>query len=163
MNCIEALLFVTSFNDQPSCSQLGGDFSVRAVQSAPKVGVYQRISLSQSRLSFGYKSGSLVLRTAMNTVQSAGANSYMGIDGESYVWQVQLSELSVYQYGVRFSGGLNEDLWVKSQNESWGLRELAWGAAERNQWMSRADVGFSILKSGEWFNAALRISNGEGM
>ena len=163
MSCVEHLLFFTALTSKEPCLQVGGDISLRAEQVGPQVGVHQRISLSQSRLSTAYKVNNVALRTAMNTVQSAGAGSYMGIDGESYVWQIQLSEINVYHNGVRFSGGLNEDLWVKSQNEAWGLRELAWGAAERDGWMSRADVGGSAVRSGAWFDAAVRISNGEGM
>ena len=35
-------------------------------------------------------------RFAMNGVRSSGSGSYIGIDGESLVWQIKLAEMNMF-------------------------------------------------------------------
>ena len=100
-------------------------------------------------------------------VRSSGSGSYIGIDGESLVWQIQLAEMNYVwnakDHQIRFNAGINEDFWVKTNNEIWGLREISWGVAERQLSQSRADTGMSILYNYKMIQAGVRMSSGEGM
>ena len=167
MTCGSDLLFgIITIANQP-CVDLFGVVSTRAFYQTPKQGLYQGIQMSQSRIAMRLTGDQMMGRFAMNGVRSSGSGSYIGIDGESLVWQIQLAEMNYLwqenEHQIRFSGGINEDFWVKTNNEIWSLREISWGVAERQNSQSRADTGMSLLYNYKMIQAGVRMSSGEGM
>ena len=167
MNCGSDLLFgIITMANQP-CVDLFGVVSTRAFYQTPNQGLYQGIQMSQSRIAMRMTGSQMMGRFAMNGVRSSGSGSYIGIDGESLVWQIQLAEMNYLwnanDHQIRFSAGINEDFWVKTNNEIWGLREISWGVAERQLSQSRADTGMSILYNYKMIQAGVRMSSGEGL
>ena len=167
MNCGSDLLFGFITMVQQPCAEVFGIVSTRALYQQPNQGLYKGIQMTQSRLGIRMLGSKTMVRFAMNGVRSAGQSSYMGIDGESLLWQIQLAEMNYIlqhdEHQLRFSSGINEDFWVKRNNETWQLREIAWGIAEQQKSQSRSDTGLSLLYSHTWIQAGIRISSGEGM
>ena len=136
MNCGSDLLFgIITMANQP-CVDLFGVVSTRSLLSNSQSGVISRhtdvsITHCDANDRIFPNDGTF----CYEWVRSSGSGSYIGIDGESLVWQIQLAEMNYLwnanDHQIRFSAGINEDFWVKTNNEIWGLRGISWGVAER--------------------------------
>ena len=93
MSCGSDLLFGFLTLGQQPCTEIFGIVSTRALYQQPNQGLYQGLQMSQSRFGIRMSGSKTMIRFAMNGIRSAGQSSYMGIDGESLLWQIQLAEM----------------------------------------------------------------------
>ena len=165
--CISDALFAIYTTIHNPCVNVESIISARGFHLFPETGLYQGIQLNQARLNLNIAHEQFFSRIGMNAIRSTGQNSYMGIDGESFVWQVQLMEGNTFLrwngHQLRISGGLNENFWVKTQNEHWALRSIHLGLAEDYGTEIRTDTGVSVLYQFQGLDIGYRLSSGEGM
>ena len=92
----------------------------------------------------GGRQGAVSSRVFVGPIQTGTGVGYIGIDGESIIYRIQMAEVRWdVSSSVSVTGGIVEDLWVESGNEAWGLREVEAAAAEYQNWMTRGAPGMS--------------------
>jgi hypothetical protein len=151
----------------PGCVQVGADIAGRFQTTSPEVGVYRGFSLQRSRFESGLSLGGAGARVVWGGVRSGGADSYIGVAGESIVPQVQVAEATYRsaKLGVAVSMGLVDDPWVVTGNNAWDLRAIAPGVGEGAGWLERSDLGGLVAWTAPdaWATIAVVSSSGEGL
>ena len=123
------------------CQMVELDAAARLRQDLPMAGIHRSFDIPRARIGFGLSNENTHVRAIWGTVRSAGDTSYIGIDGESFVPQLQLMELAWQEGWVSIRAGLIDDLWVVPQNNRWIIRSIAADMSERLGVMGRSDLG----------------------
>ena len=160
--CLALGLWVLNAPDE--CQMLEIDAAARLSQNFPMGGIHRAFELPRARVGLGLAKEDSHVRAIWGTVRSAGDSSYIGIDGESYVPQLQLMELAWHKGWFSLHAGLIDDLWVVPQNNRWQLRSISADLSERLAVMERADLGGMIAVShpDERWNFQVQLRSGEG-
>ena len=161
VNCLAVSGFLSPLA-QTDCISLDLQANARISQDVPQSGVHRRIGIPNSRFAVGVRTGHTGIDLIAGSIRSAGDQSFIGIDGESWVFQIQKMSIHHQIAGLRLEGGMVDDLWTLTQNQAWNRRALALGAAEEMGLMTRADMGMTLSYQHPWITAAFRISSGEG-
>ena len=148
------------------CMAVDLDVAGRVSQTWPDPGIARRFTLPRARLSLGIAQHGAGARLQLGAVRSAGEGSYIGVDGESLLAQVQVAEARylVPRWGLGVAAGLVDTAWVVSGDDAWGFRALAPVSGERNGLFTRSDLGAtaSWTSPGDWASLSLTVSSGEG-
>jgi len=139
----------------------------RLSQTWPDPGVARRFTLPRARLALGIAQHGAGARLQLGAVRSAGEGSYIGVDGESLLAQVQVAEARYLlpTWGLGVAAGLVDTAWVVSGNSAWGFRALAPIAAQRGGLFPRSDMGATVAWTSpeDWATLSLTVSSGEGL
>lgn len=149
------------------CVGFGAEVAGRFTQGFPQGGVDRGFALSRSRYDLGLERDGAGGRLVLAGVRSGGADSYIGVAGESIVPQVQVAEARYRAagLGLTVAAGLVDDPWVSSGNTSWDLRVTAPGVGEAAGWLERSDLGGAVAwtSPGRWATLAGTVTSGEGL
>ena len=130
---------------EQNCVAAQLNLAIRYQHYFPLSGQQNDIVFHRGGFLVGGQKGALSSRLFLGPVQTGGDVGYIGIDGESIVYRVQMADIRwqpVRSIGV--TAGVVEDLWVESGNELWGLRAVEGIGAEYQNWMTRGQLGGSV-------------------
>ncbi|MGC6509525.1 MAG: hypothetical protein ACON4U_13975 [Myxococcota bacterium] len=147
-----------------NCQMIEVDAAARFRQDLPMAGIHRAFDIPRARIGLGLSNEKTHVRAIWGSIRSAGDTSYIGIDGESFVPQLQLMELAWQEGWVSLRAGLIDDLWVVPQNNRWILRSITADMNERLGIMGRSDLGGMVsfsLPSDRW-NIQIQLRSGEG-
>ena len=149
------------------CIGFGAEVAAGLEQTWPRGGVDRGFSLNRSRFDLGVEREGAGARLVLAGVRSGGRDSYIGVDGESVVPQVQVAEAR-YRHaplGMSLAAGMVDDPWVTTANASWDLRATGPGVGEAAGWFERSDLGATVAwtSPGRWAGVAASMTTGEGL
>ena len=134
-----------NFQREQDCVAAQLNLAVRYQQYFPLSGQHSDIVFHRGGFLVGGQRGALSSRLFLGPVQTGGDVGYIGVDGESIVYRVQMADIRWYPTrSIGFAAGMVEDLWVESGNELWGLRAVEGIGAEYHTWMTRGQLGGSV-------------------
>ncbi len=92
--------------------RLAGRFS----QYLPSNGLQNNFTLHRGGIMLGGRQGAVSSRVFVGPIQTGTGVGYIGIDGESIIYRIQMAEVRWdVSSSVSVTGGIVEDLWVVRQ------------------------------------------------
>ncbi len=151
----------------PACMFFDLDVAGRASRTSPSSGIANSLDMSRLRFELGMAANeNWSVRLSTTPIRSAPEAGYLGIAGESMVWDVQIAEvrLTVPELGLTVTGGFIDDPWMLSGNGAWGWRTTGQVLSQSSGWFDRADAGLSALWRAPrgWADAQVMLTAGEG-
>jgi hypothetical protein len=151
------------------CAALAVDVAGRASHTWPDPGLATTLDLPRARLDVGIASGPMAGLLRLRSVRSAGESSYVGVNGETFVAEVEVAEAAIL--GVRgatqarVSVGAVPDAWVHGGERAWTHGALWAEIGEALAWQDRSDLGLRLDASG-WggrLAGTFTLTSGEGV
>lgn len=133
--------------EDDACVFANFDVAGRLDATLPDPGIQTRALMQRSRVELGVATRHNVLgRLAIDGRQSAPDTGYLGLEGESIYVRVQIAEgrYVLPKLGLSVSGGLIDDPWLITGNQSFTYRPVAPVLVERQGWSDRSDFGGAI-------------------
>lgn len=136
--------------------------------SAIEAGVQRISNFELSRAEFGMQSAPQVWawELRLEGIRSAGQDSLMGIDGDSFILRVKRAwgsyQLEKSSWSLVTRIGLIPDLWHLRIMSAFPLRALGASQGEREGFQDTSDLGASWTLSAYDQSIFLSVSNGEG-
>jgi hypothetical protein len=151
------------------CAALAVDVAGQASHTWPDPGLATALDLPRARLDAGISAGSVAGVLRLRAVRSAGAASYIGVNGETFVAEVEVAEASaVVGRGttqLRAAAGAVPDAWVHGGERAWDHGALWAEVGDALSWQDRSDLGLR-LDASAWdgrIAGTVTLTSGEGV
>lgn len=116
----------------------------------PDPGLQTVFDLPRARVGLAVGSRWAGANLRLGAVRSAGEGTYVGVDGEAFVAELEVAEAMAAwsEAGLRLSLGAVPDVWVHGADRAWG-HSAVWGElGDSLGWMDRSDLGLRVDWSG---------------
>jgi hypothetical protein len=150
-----------------TCLTLDLDLAGRAFAQQPDIGLSRGVALSRAREELALRApGDVLARVAFTEARSGGEDGYVGINGEAWVFQLQIAEgrWDWRQTGLAAAAGLVDHPWTMTVQSRWARREIAPPLTGDRGWVPRNDMGgwLGWTSRDAWVSVTVAALTGEG-